>query len=124
MRCVVALLTWCWEDLLGTQRHYHEYIEYRCGAVTKTNRGQSVKRYVLPLSEVIPKHVRACFSRNVFDGSELINGNVLEALAKYAECWKEEAIDPAFDLPEVIEQTKPVMPVQFVSAAVLGGTAQ
>ena len=73
---------------------YHGYIEYR-DAVTKTNRWQSVKRYVLTLSEVIPKHVRACLSRNVFEGSELSNDNLLEALAKHAECWKEEEIDAA-----------------------------
>lgn len=48
-----------------------------------------------------PKSIRSCLSRSYFNGDELENDNILEALAQHAECWKDDEIDPSIAAAKV-----------------------
>ena len=54
-----------------------------------------MKRHIFSLSELLQKHVRGCPSRTLFDGSDIEEKKVREALAWHAQCWEEDEVDPS-----------------------------
>ena len=46
------------------------------------------------MSELLQKHIRACLSRTFFDGCNVEEENLREALARPAQCWEEDEVDP------------------------------
>lgn len=83
-----------------TQRNslkfYQEYEEY-ARRVELSNLGQSVQRQVLTRSQLFPHSVRSTLSRIYFKdthGQELEEEDLLEALARHAECWDGGQVDP------------------------------
>ena len=59
------------------------------------NNAQSVSRPVLGISQLLRKSIRSCLSRTYFDGSDLAEEDLYEALAKHAECWTGDSINPS-----------------------------
>ena len=51
--------------------------------------------YTLFMSELLQKLIRACLSRTFFDGSDLEEKTLREALARHAQCWEEDEGDPS-----------------------------
>ena len=47
------------------------------------------------------KYIRSCLSRTCFDGTELKDDDLREALAEHAECWTGDSIDPSITAAEV-----------------------
>ena len=47
------------------------------------------------MTELVPRHIRACLSRTIFDGTVLEEDNLREALARHAKFWEDEDIDPS-----------------------------
>ena len=47
------------------------------------------------MSELLQKHVRECLSRTFFDGSDLEEEQLREALARHFQCWEEDKVDPS-----------------------------
>ena len=64
---------------------YTEYTEYK-RSMALCNNAQSVSRPVLGISQLLHKSIRSCLSRTYFDGSDLAEEDLFEALAKHAEC--------------------------------------
>lgn len=56
-----------------------KYQEYKRN-VHLSNRGQSLQRYCLTVFELFPRFVRSCVSRGYFDGFELREDDLKEAL--------------------------------------------
>ena len=63
--------------------------------VKQRNKEQTVKRYVLSMSKLLQKHIRASLSRTFFDGSDLEKENLRESLAWHAHCWEGDEVDPS-----------------------------
>ena len=59
------------------------YADYEQG-VKQRNKENTVKRHVLSMSELLKNRIRACLSRTLFDGSDLEEANLREAIARYA----------------------------------------
>ena len=47
------------------------------------------------MPELLQKHIRACLSRTFFDGSDVEEENLREALARHAQCWEENEVNPS-----------------------------
>ena len=47
------------------------------------------------MSELLQKHIRAYLSRTFFDGSAVEEKKLREALARHAQCWEEDEVDPS-----------------------------
>ena len=45
------------------------------------------------MSELLERHIRACLSRTFFDGSDVEEEKLREALARHAKCWEEDEVD-------------------------------
>ena len=60
-----------------------------------SNNAQSLSRPVLSLSQLLHRSIRSCLSRTYFDGTELQDDDLREALANHAECWTGGSIDPS-----------------------------
>ena len=60
-----------------------------------SNNAQSISRPVLSVSQLLRKSFRSCLTRTYFDGPELQDDDHSEALAKHAECWTGDSIDPS-----------------------------
>ena len=75
-------------------RFYTQYQEYE-RSMELCNAGQSIQRPVLQLTQLLPKSIRSCLSRTYFNGDELEDDDLWEALAKHAECWEGDEIDPS-----------------------------
>ena len=45
------------------------------------------------MSELLQKHIGMCLSKTFFDGSDLEEEKLREALARHAQCWEEEEVD-------------------------------
>ena len=58
-----------------------------------SNNAQSLSRPVLSLSQLLHRSIRSCLSRTYFDGTELQDDDLREALAKHAECGAGDSID-------------------------------
>ena len=63
----------------------HLYTDYERG-VKSSKKEQMVKRHVLSMSELLQKHIRACLPRTLFDGSNIEEEKLREALARHAHC--------------------------------------
>ena len=81
-------------------RFYKAYEEYK-RSLELCNSGQSITRPLLQLTQLLRKSIRSCLSRTYFDGSDLEEDDLLEALAKHAECWEGDRMDPAVALAAV-----------------------
>ena len=81
-------------------RFYTQYEEYK-RSMELCNSGQSIQRPVLQLTQLLPKSIRSCLSRSFFNGDELEDDDLWEALAKHAECWEGDEIDPSIAAAEV-----------------------
>ena len=57
-------------------------------AVKLSNKGRTVQAALLTVTELVPKHIRACLSRTIFDGTVLEEDNLREALARHAKCGR------------------------------------
>ena len=47
------------------------------------------------MSELLQKHIRACLSKTFFDGSDIQEEKLHEALARHAQYWEEDQVDPS-----------------------------
>ena len=81
-------------------RFYTQYQEYE-RSMELCNSGQSIQRPVLQLEQLLPKSIRRCLSRTFFTGIDLEHEDLWEALAKHAECWEGDEIDPSIAAAEV-----------------------
>ena len=54
-----------------------------------------MKQHVFSMSELLQKHIRACLSRTFFDGSDIGKEKLREALARHAQCWEEDEVNPS-----------------------------
>ena len=66
-----------------------------------SNSAQSISRPVLSDAQLLRQSIRSCLSRTYFDETEFQQGDLREAIAKHAECWTEDSIDPSFAAAEV-----------------------
>ena len=68
-----------------------------------SNNAQSVSRpdLVLSLFQLLHKFIRSCLSRTYFDGTEVQDDDLRNALAKHAESWTGDSIDPSIAPAEV-----------------------
>ena len=57
------------------------------------NNAQSMSRRELSVSQLQRKSIRSWLSRTYFDGTELQDDDLREALAKHAECGAGDSID-------------------------------
>ena len=71
-------------------RFFTHYAEYE-RRMELSNNAQSISRPVLSVSQLLRKSIRSCLSRTYFDGTELQDDDLREALAKQAECWTGES---------------------------------
>ena len=78
----------------ASRKFFQKYAEYE-EAVKLSNKGRTVQAALLTVTELVPKHIRACLSRTIFDGTVLEEDNLKEALARHAKCWEDEEIDPS-----------------------------
>ena len=62
---------------------------------------QSISRPVLSVAQPLRQSIRSCLSRTYFDGTELQEDDLREALAKHAECWTDDSVDPFIAATEV-----------------------
>ena len=81
-------------------RFYTQYQEYK-RSMELCNSEQSIQRPVLKLTQLLPKSIRSCLSRTYFNGDELEDDDLWESLAKHAECWEGDEIDPSIAAAEV-----------------------
>ena len=68
------------------------YTDYERG-VKQSNKEQTVERHIISMSNSLQKHIRACMSRTFFDGSDVEEEKLREALARHAQCWEEGEVD-------------------------------
>ena len=66
-------------------RFFAQYAEYE-RSMELNNNTQSISRPVLSVSQLLRKSIRSCLSRTYFDGTELQDDDLRDALAKHAEC--------------------------------------
>ena len=82
-------------------KFYTSYQEYK-RSTALCNSGQSITRPVLTVAQLLRKSIRSCLSRTYFDGSELEETDLLEALAKHAECWTDDVMDLSIAAPRFL----------------------
>ena len=78
-----------------TQKAEHER------AMELSNNAQSISRLVLSVAQLLRQSIRSCLSRTYYDGTELQEEDLREALAKHAECWTSDSIDPSIAAADV-----------------------
>ena len=66
-----------------------------------SNNAQSISRPVLSVAQLLRQSICSCLSRTYFDATELQEDDLREALAKHAECWTDDSIDPFIAAAEV-----------------------
>ena len=81
-------------------RFYTKYAEYE-RAMELSNNAQSISRPVLSVAQLLRQSIRSCLSLTYFDGTELQEDDLREALAKHAECWTDDSVDPSIAAAEV-----------------------
>ena len=62
---------------------------------SRVTKEHTVKRHILPMSELLQKHIRTCLSSTFFYGSDLEKAKLREALARHTQCWEEDEVDPS-----------------------------
>ncbi|CAB1096113.1 unnamed protein product [Ectocarpus sp. CCAP 1310/34] len=75
-------------------RFFTQYNEYE-RSMGLCNSGQSIKRPLLNECQLLRQSIHKCLSRTYFDGTELEETDLCEALAKHAECWTDDTIEPS-----------------------------
>ena len=68
------------------------YTDYERG-VKQSNKEKTVKRHIISMSDLPQKHIRACLSKTLFDGSDVKEEKLREALARQAQCREEGEVD-------------------------------
>ena len=81
-------------------KFYTKYAEYE-RSLELANSGQTFQRPLLQVAQLLPKSIRSCLSRVYFDGTELEENDLREALAKHAECWTGDTLDPSIAAADV-----------------------
>ena len=81
-------------------RFYTQYAEYE-RAMELSNNAQSISRPVLSVAQLLRQSIRSYLSRTYFDETELQEDDLREALAKHAECWTDDSVDPSITAAEV-----------------------
>ena len=81
-------------------RFYTRYAEYE-RAMELSNNAQSISRPVLPVAQLLRQSIRSSLSWTYFDGTELQEDDLREALAKHAECWTDDSNNPTIAAAEV-----------------------
>ena len=81
-------------------RFFTQYAEYE-RSMELSNKAQSISRPVLSVARLLRKSTRSCLSRTHFDGTELQEDDLREALAKHAECSTGDSIDQSIAVAEV-----------------------
>ena len=66
-----------------------------------SNNAQSISRPVRSVSQLLHQSIRSCLSRTYFDGTDLLEADLREALAQHAECWTGGSVDPFIAAAEV-----------------------
>ena len=61
----------------------------------------SLSRAVLSVAQLLRQSIRLCLSRTYLYGTELQEDDLREALAKHAECWTDDSVDPSIAAAEV-----------------------
>ena len=84
-------------------RFYTKYAEYERN-MELNNYAQSTTRPVLSIAQLLRKSIRSCLSRTYFDGTELEEADLREALAKHAECWTGDSPEPSIAAGEVFRR--------------------
>ena len=75
-------------------RFHTQYPEYE-RATEHSNNAQCISRPVLSVAQLLRQSIRSCLPRIYFDGTELQEDDLREALTKHAECWTDDSIDPS-----------------------------
>ena len=65
-----------------------------------SNNAQSISRPVLSVAQLLRQSIRSRLSRAYFDGTELQEDDLREALAKHAKCWTDDSNDPFIAVAE------------------------
>ena len=55
-------------------KFFQKYAEYE-EAVKLSNKGRTIQAALLTVTELVPRHIRACLSRTIFDGTVLEEDN-------------------------------------------------
>ena len=71
-------------------RNFFACTQTTSGESNSATRNGRVKRHVLSMSEFLQNHICACLSRTFFDGSDVEEEKLREALARHAQCWEED----------------------------------
>ena len=75
-------------------RNFFACTQTTSGESNSATRNRQMKRHILSMSE-LQKHICACLSRTFFDGSDIEEERLREALAQHAQCWEEDYVDPS-----------------------------
>jgi len=81
-------------------RFYSQFQEYERN-MELCNSEQSIQRPVSKLAQLLPNSIRRCLSCKYFNGDELDDEDLWEALSKHAECWEDDAAAPSIAAAEV-----------------------
>lgn len=83
-----------------SQRFYRTYGEYE-RSVRISHRGQPVQRYLLTVKELLLRFVRMSLAEMFFHGTELSDGQSVEALKCHGRCWEGAEMGPSKVAPEI-----------------------
>jgi len=98
-------------------RMFREYREYK-RAVEISNSGQTVKRPLLKLSQLVPENIRWCLADIYFEdndeGTELTESDLERGLAQHGECWAGSDVNAA----EVVDTVQRLLAMRSEPTAV------
>ena len=87
----------------SSEKYYKDYVEYERN-VRLSNRGQTVQRPLLTLSQLLPASVRWCLADLFFEeqgDDELAESDLRRGLAQHGECWTGAWVHPGTAVAEV-----------------------
>ena len=76
-------------------RSFYACTQTTSGESNRTTTNRRMKQHVFSFSELLQKHIRACLSRTFFNGSDIGEEKLREALARHAQCWEEDEANPS-----------------------------
>ena len=88
-------------------RNFFACTQTTSGESNRAKRKDSETAYILSMPELLQKHIRACLSRTCFDGSDLEEEKLREALPKYDQCLEEDEVDPSVTAADVKKALAP-----------------
>ena len=74
-----------------SKKFRRSYTDYK-RTVKQSNKGQTVKRHVLSMLELLQKHICACLSKT-FSVVSNVEEKLREALARHVRYWEEDEVD-------------------------------